>query len=288
MSAEVVARPAASAVLVRDAPHGGIEVFMLRRAAASEFMANVYVFPGGRVDKADCSAHWLDTLSSQAVQHCCDANPDLSAADAVGHCIAAIRETFEESGVFLGTAAVPPARLLSARVALQAGAALHEVWDPAFGAPAVGDLCGWRRWITPRAQPKRYDARFFLVRMPPDQTADHDALETSACEWVPAERGVQRYGDGQLPLGPPQVKMLAELAAFPSVDALFAEALRSPRPPTPMLPEPLLENGALTLLLPGDHEYPDVALRGHTKHRARRVGDHWVLDEGAASPEPRA
>lgn len=51
----VVARDAASIMLLRDAPRlGGIEVLMVRRHARSDFAVDVYVFPGGGVEESDC------------------------------------------------------------------------------------------------------------------------------------------------------------------------------------------------------------------------------------------
>ena len=52
-SDEVPLRPAATVMLVRDVDAGGIEVLMVRRAAAAAFAGGMYVFPGGRVDEAD-------------------------------------------------------------------------------------------------------------------------------------------------------------------------------------------------------------------------------------------
>lgn len=45
--------PAATVVLLRDVPGGGLEVLMLRRNTAVEFVGGMWVFPGGRVDPAD-------------------------------------------------------------------------------------------------------------------------------------------------------------------------------------------------------------------------------------------
>ena len=55
--AVVPARPAATVVIVRDNDHTtGVEIFMLRRTANAAFAADMYVFPGGRVDDVDGAA----------------------------------------------------------------------------------------------------------------------------------------------------------------------------------------------------------------------------------------
>ena len=93
----VTPREAATVMLVRDAPQ--LEVFMLRRNLAVEFMGGAYVFPGGAVDADDRAPELLDR---------CHGRDDSSASTQLGlHAggmafwVAAIREAFEEAGVLL-------------------------------------------------------------------------------------------------------------------------------------------------------------------------------------------
>src|ERR1700753_3914588 len=92
---EVVApRPASTVLLLRDSAttSGEIEVFIMVRHYEIDFNSGALVFPGGSVDKGD-----------QAII----ARPELYAggegldAAALSFRIAAIRETFEESGILL-------------------------------------------------------------------------------------------------------------------------------------------------------------------------------------------
>ena len=84
---EATARPAATILLLRDGTDG-IEVFMVVRHHAIAFAAGALVFPGGRVEEAD---HLLAENSP---------NADGLDSAALAFRVAAIRETFEECGVF--------------------------------------------------------------------------------------------------------------------------------------------------------------------------------------------
>jgi len=97
----VTPREAATVMLVRDAPR--LEVFMLRRNLAVEFMGGAYVFPGGAVDADDRASELLGR---------CHGRDDSSAstqlglhAGGMGFWVAAIREAFEEAGVLLARSA---------------------------------------------------------------------------------------------------------------------------------------------------------------------------------------
>src|SRR5262245_64178292 len=90
--------PAATVMLLRDTA-AGPEVLMLERHAKSEFLPDAYVFPGGRVDDEDhaLGARVAGLSSAQASA----ALRTVPAERALGYFVAAIRETFEESGLLL-------------------------------------------------------------------------------------------------------------------------------------------------------------------------------------------
>jgi 8-oxo-dGTP pyrophosphatase MutT (NUDIX family) len=60
----VPARPAASVILIRDAPQG-LEVLYLRRSAELAFHGGAWVFPGGRIDLADRAADTDDEAAAR-------------------------------------------------------------------------------------------------------------------------------------------------------------------------------------------------------------------------------
>src|SRR3954447_12348939 len=104
MTDPLVPRPAATVMLVRD-KGPGIEVFLMRRHAAMEFVAGVMVFPGGGVDERDRGADiaWFGPEPSWWAGRL---NVDVDLAEAL--VCAAARETFEESGVLFAGPADDP------------------------------------------------------------------------------------------------------------------------------------------------------------------------------------
>ncbi len=96
-------RDAATVIIVRNSDRGQYEIFMMRRHRNQSFMGGAYVFPGGRLDEADCDPALHPFIESLTVG---DAGrflqePDIPEEKALGLCVAAIRETFEEAGVLL-------------------------------------------------------------------------------------------------------------------------------------------------------------------------------------------
>ena len=103
----VVPRDAATVMVLRSAP--AVEVLMLRRTAAMKFAPGAYVFPGGSVDPADYVSEigWQGPSPEEF-----GARLGATAAVARALVCAAVRETFEESGLLLagapdGSLAVP-------------------------------------------------------------------------------------------------------------------------------------------------------------------------------------
>jgi 8-oxo-dGTP pyrophosphatase MutT (NUDIX family) len=140
-------RHAATLILWRNGPDGP-ETLMGVRAAGHRFMPNKLVFPGGRVDRGDFAAPAATELApatQEALAHA--APPRLARALA----LAAVRETFEETGLLLG--APCPARVTGA-------------WAPfcATGlAPALDRIDYLCRAVTPPFMPIRFNARFLVA-----------------------------------------------------------------------------------------------------------------------------
>jgi 8-oxo-dGTP pyrophosphatase MutT (NUDIX family) len=219
-----VARPAATVVLLRDAPQPGpggasVQVFLQRRVAGMAFAGGMTVFPGGGVDTGDRpdpglwrgpGADWW------ARQFGC-------APDEAGPLVvAAVRETFEECGVLLaGPGAVDPA----ARDDL---VGRRRTMNDVLGAAALplqADLLApWARWVTPEAEPRRYDTAFFVAAVPEGQEADARTTEAvEATWWYPADAlaGALR---GELRLMPPTQHTLEEIAGYADVAGVLAAA----------------------------------------------------------------
>jgi 8-oxo-dGTP pyrophosphatase MutT (NUDIX family) len=144
-------RDAATLILVRkrnDIP----EILLGCRHGSNAFMPNRYVFPGGRVDTADTRVPFaadLRTDVAERLQRACTIARGRALA------IAAIRETFEETGLIIGKP-------------WQAGrpAPVAEHWRgflDAGMAPALDSLDYIARAVTPPGRPRRFNARFFMA-----------------------------------------------------------------------------------------------------------------------------
>ena len=249
------ARPAATVVVLQDGPDGP-QILMLKRSTRAGFFPDAWVFPGGRVDPGDA-----DVVSVGSVA---GLDPDDTA-----FAVAAIRETFEEAGVWLGSG-TPPEGLRDR---------LNEQSATLADAPElVADLDRlvlWSRWITPEAEPKRYDTRFFVALLAENAGADatHDQRETVESVWVtPADALARTEGAGFF-LAPPTFRTLEELVEHKTGAAIMAAALE--RRIHPVMPRLDYEGEGIAIVLPGDASYPsDLPVDGPTRFEFRQ-GRWW-------------
>jgi 8-oxo-dGTP pyrophosphatase MutT (NUDIX family) len=243
-------------MLVRDAPQ--LEVFMLRRNLAVEFMGGAYVFPGGAVDAGDRAPELLGR---------CHGRDDSSAstqlglhAGGMGFWVAAVRETFEEAGVLLARSAATGrpvelddpsvgARLEAARRAVGAGKRpfVDVVQDEDLLLDA-GALHLFSHWITPAESPRRYDTWFFVAAAPEGHAYLHDDSETVASVWIRPADALTRAGCGELEIHFPTRRNLEQLARFPTARELL-DALGEADPRI------VADAGGARILLPGDPGY---------------------------------
>ena len=163
MPEAVAPRPASTILLLRDGAGAEIEVFMMVRHYEIDFNSGALVFPGGSVDKGD-----QDIIASPELY---SGGEGLDTAS-LSFRIAAIRETFEESGILLArpreSKALVDARRASAieaahRTALCEGKTtfLNVLTDSGI-VLALDELVPYAHWITPEGLPKRFDTWSFL------------------------------------------------------------------------------------------------------------------------------
>ena len=232
-------RPAATVIIARDgdADRDGVvemEIFMLRRTAGAAFAGGMYVFPGGRVEGDDHLHAWdrwrTGPTEAQAPQL------DAVGYEWRGYWIAAIRETFEESGLLLAYDAngdllawrddAHEARFEAYRHQVHEGKLdLMALCEQESLTLACDRVHFFNRWITPLGRPRRFDTRFFVAEAPPGQTGLHDDKETVDSLWITPRQALERHAAGEFGLMRVTERQLATLQDLGSVAALHAWAL---------------------------------------------------------------
>ena len=255
-AAPVAARDAATVMLLR-AGAAGLEVYMLRRQASMAFAAGMSVFPGGSVDArdADEDVAWAGP-DAREWGRVLAAPPDLARALVC----AAVRETFEESGVLL--AGETPGTVVAdttgddwerdRNALLDRSLSLAELLARRHLVLRSDLLRSWSRWITPVIEPRRYDTRFFAAALPAGQRTRDVGGEAAAVYWTGPREALETGRRGEIALLPPTAVTLAELAACGDLDGALA---RVPDPGA-RRPEVLRRDGAAWLTVPGVTEYP--------------------------------
>src|SRR5581483_9661780 len=207
-------------------------------------------------------ASWCDGLEAAERQLAA-----LPAAEAHAYHVAAARELFEEAGVLL-------ARAAGGQFVSLAGAAhdrfkqyRHDVHGAAGSLRdvlvreqlrlALDALVLFAHWVTPPIDTRQFDTRFFLARVPPDQTPAHDETETTHGVWLTPADALRLGTAGEILLPPPTWTTLRELEPFRTVDAALAWARQ--RRVDRRQPQLLERDGRRLLLLPGDPLHPEPA-----------------------------
>jgi 8-oxo-dGTP pyrophosphatase MutT (NUDIX family) len=99
-----------------------------------------------------------------------------------------------------------------------------------------GDLHPWAHWITPEIEPRRYDTRFFVAKLPADQEASDISGETDHAEWSTPDEALAAEHTGQIRMLPPTMSILIELADLPTVAEVINNAAgRQVEPVLPIL-----------------------------------------------------
>ncbi len=259
-------RDAATVVLQRPGAGGEPEVYLLRRHVTMDFAGGMCVFPGGGVDPRDYDhevgwagptpAEWADRLGT---------TEDVARALVC----AAVRETFEESGVLL---AGPSADDVVAdttgddweadRVALESRELSLTDFLDRRGLVLRTDLLGiWSGWLTPVFEPKRYRTWFFVAQLPEGQVTRDVSTESSEVVWLPAAEAAEKADHGELAMLPPTYLTCLEIGTLGSnggVDAVIAASAE--RSVVMFMPEVEPLGDGFTLSMP-DELRPLVAAR---------------------------
>ncbi len=256
-------RLASTVMLLRDSVVEGeskLEVFMVRRVVQSEFMPDIYVFPGGSVSADDRLAERTEGVYEPVAPSLAD--PEGRTHLGTGVRAAAIRELFEEANILLAHRAgtmlaideESVERFANYRQAFNSRkGSLVELAQTEHLTLATQSLAYFAHWITPEGMPKRFDTHFFLATAPAEQEALYDNLETSDGVWIHPQDAITRFEQEQFPIALPTLSQLRDLSAFRIVEeALRATTTRYVPTHNPILTQ---KDGTTYIALP---ETPDV------------------------------
>jgi 8-oxo-dGTP pyrophosphatase MutT (NUDIX family) len=246
-------RDAATVVLLRDGDRG-LETYLLRRQPAMAFGAGMHVFPGGSVDTRDGTeaVAWAGPPPSVwADNFCCDT----SLARAL--VCAAVRETFEESGILLASHAdgsmvadTTADDWEADRLALiDGGLSLSEFLCRRSLVLRADLLRSWAHWITPQWVGRRFDTRFFVAAVPAGQHTRDVGGEADRVTWMPVEEAFAAYWRGALALMTATASTLRDLSGYRHVSSVLAAERRI----RPVMIRPVLVDDEVQLVY--DTEY---------------------------------
>ena len=122
---------------------------------------------------------------------------------------------------------------------------------------ALDTLVLFAHWVTPPIDARQFDTRFFMTRVPPDQTPAHDDTETTHSIWTTPADAIAQSQRGEIVLPPPTWSTIRELEPFTTVDEALGWARR--RRVVSRRPLMLEQDGVRMLIAPGDPLHPDPA-----------------------------
>jgi 8-oxo-dGTP pyrophosphatase MutT (NUDIX family) len=254
-------RHAATVVMLRDGT-AGPEVYLLRRSASMAFAAGAFVFPGGSMDPRDMDLGDDAWVGRSPAEWAKDLSSDEQTARAL--VCAAVRETFEESGVLL---AGPDADTVVAdtsgdewesdRLALiDRSLSLVEMMQRRGLVVRADLLRPWAHWLTPEIETRRFDTRFFVAALPEGQRTRDVGGEADRVAWMRPADAVAGSERGEMTLMPPTIAALRELSDHDSVASILDAG--EARTVSRILPKLIFgDNDQLRFLLPHEPDYPE-------------------------------
>ena len=251
----VTPKDAATVVVLRQRG-ARIEVFCVKRHGKSGFLGGAVVFPGGKVAAEDHELDWADITNG--LSH----RADLVAPNPLPFAVAALRELFEEA-TLLAVARKQPsddavkqlrARLDALSVTGEAQA-FHALLTQQQLQLDTSRLVALSRWITPKAEQRRYDTRFYLLPFEESQTGAHDDHETTSSFWATPAEVLERWARDEVFLAPPTSQTLAQLSDAHSVAEAIERAATGSL--DPICPHFCMDADQMVLALPGDPLFPE-------------------------------
>lgn len=218
---------AATIVLVRDRPNG-YEVFMIERPAIGAF-PELYVFPGGKVEHYDSGLdEYCPTLTDEQASQLLNLNEN-----GLRFWVGVIRECFEECGVLY---AHQNGELLATRTEIERQQMQHwarqissspeqfrELLAQREFTLATDELVYFSHWITPERAPNRFNTRFFLSKLPPEQRANAQTNEVASSCWIRPKEALRKYATKSWRMILPTLTTLRMLCDYANTDDLITQ-----------------------------------------------------------------
>lgn len=222
-------RDAATVVLMRPGA-AGPELYLLRRQTSMAFAGGMCVFPGGGVDERD-----FDTTVAWAGRTPAEwATTQLATTEDMARALvcAAVRETFEESGVLLAGTSSGDVVADTTGESWEADRQALEAKDLAFttflerrGLVLRTDLLGvWSGWCTPVFEPRRFRTWFFVAALPEGQRTRDVSTESSSVTWLGAGAACDAVDAGELGMMPPTYLTCLEVSQHATPAEVLAAA----------------------------------------------------------------
>lgn len=251
----VTPKDAATVVVVRPA-EAGVELFCVERHARSGFLGGAVVFPGGKVDPADRQDHWEELSTPLGARARAFAG---STSDARAFAIAALRELLEEAAILpVADATLDAAAALALREELagRSGDGNFATLLRRHGLRVdSARLEALARWITPAAESRRYDTRFYVLALPHGQVGLHDRRETTSSFWATPAQVLERAERAEIFLAPPTMRSVELFRDATSIDQVMSIARAQSL--APVCPFFSMDGDRAVLALPGDPLFPE-------------------------------
>lgn len=240
-----------------------LEIFCVERHPKSGFLGGAVVFPGGKIDVSDALPSWEQATTSPPPR---SDSFQSESADARALGIAACRELLEEGAILPVTKGMLDSEgALSLRAAVREGATLFDELVRQSLVLDIARLVPFARWVTPEAESRRFDARFYLLTLPEGQEGHHDDHETTTSFWATPAHVLARFSEGEIMLAPPTTRALELLSQTVTIDE--ALALAQMQSLLPICPLFVPDDEAPILALPGDplHSIAEPRVTGPTR-----------------------
>lgn len=244
-------KDAATVIVVRE-DDDCIRLFCVKRHQSSGFLGGALVFPGGKLAAADLDPEW-EARSTPLGERARLLGTDERVAR--GYAVAALRELLEEAAILptVGPSLGPEA-LESLRRELGSRAQEPRAFQSLLAERElvldVARLEALWRWVTPRAEQRRFDTRFYVLSAPPGQSGRHDDHETTHSFWASPTELLQVWERGEAFLAPPTLRAIQLFERARSVEE--ALGLARVQPLEPVCPEFMMVGESAVLALPGD------------------------------------